>query len=305
MRDLLIAVLVLTGGLLSSVGWALEGKPKVVATFSILGDVVQNVGGDHIDLTILVGPDGDAHTFEPTPKDIIPISKADVIFENGLHFEHWLNDLYESSASKAKRVVVTEGIKPLTLIDLEQTGGRQQTDELDPHVWQDVHHVIEMVKQVQKGLIQADPVHQKVYEENAQRYIDQLTKLDQWIIKTAASIPPEKRKLITSHDALGYFAQRYGFQVIGTVIPSATTEAEDPSAAEMGKLISLIKSVGVKSLFSENIQNPKLIKALAKDTGAVLAPGLYTDALGAKGSEGETYIKMMVHNVKIFAEYLK
>ncbi len=270
------------------------GKIKVVATHSILGDIVKNIGGDRIDLTVLVGPDGDAHTFEPTPKEGIVLAEAVLIFENGLHFEHWLNDLYASSGSKAQRVTVTEGIETITL-----------EGDVDPHAWQDVSNAMVMAELVREGLSETDPANAAYYKEHADKYLAALGELDYFIIDTLKDIPEENRKVVTSHDALGYYAKRYGLQVIGAAIPSGTTEAEDPSARQTAMLLDIIKSAGVKALFAENVHNKKLIETLSQETGVRLAPDLYTDALGAEGSEGDTYIKMMRHNTGIFAEYLK
>lgn len=280
-------------------------KMKIVATYSILGDVVKNVAGDKVELTVLVGPDGDAHIFEPTPKESIVLSRADVIFENGLHFEHWIDHLYEASGSKARRVVVTDGMKLIVLATHERINDKRSSTDVDPHVWQDVRNMMLITQQVRDSLIAVDTVNAAYYKENARKYLAELNDLENWIRETLKNIPDEKRKLITSHDALGYFAKRYSFEVVGTAIPSATTEAEDPSAAHIAQLLGLVKSSGVKALFAENIHNAKLIEMLSKEAGVVLAPRLYTDALGAAGSDGDTYVRMMRHNVKIIAEYLK
>ncbi len=278
-----------------STAQAQEVKVNAVATFSILGDIVRQVGGTQVNLTVLVGPDGDAHTFEPTPQDSIRLSQAAVIFENGFYFEHWLNGLYASSASKARRVVVTDTIKPIALA----------TKDIDPHAWQDVSNVMLMTKQVRDGLIAVDPANAATYRANADAYLAQLNELEEWIMNIFKDIPADKRRLVTSHDALGYFAHHYGLTIIGTAIPSATTEADEPSARETAKLLDVIRSSGVKVVFAENTHNAKLIETLSKEAGVILAPALYTDALGKPGSDGDTYIKMMQHNVKIFAEYLK
>ncbi len=278
---------------------------KVVASFSILGDIVKNVGGDKIDLSVLVGPDSDAHTFEPTPEENIILSQASIVFENGLHFEHWMNDLYESSGSKAKRVVVTEGVEPISSAAHEDIDEQGSLEDIDPHVWHDISNVMVMTERVRDGLMAVDPVNAQYYKENAEIYLARLGELNHWIIDTLKDLNDDQRQLVTSHDSLGYFAKRYGFKVIGTVIPSATTEAEDPSAADLARLIDQIKSTRVKAVFAENIHNKKTIETLSRDAGVQLAPGLYTDALGEPGTAGESYVKMMEHNVRIFAEYLK
>ena len=267
---------------------------RVVATFSVLGDLVKNVGGDRVEVTVLVGPDGDAHTFEPTPKESIALAQAQVVFENGLHFEHWLDALYIASGSRASRVVTTDGIEPITL-----------GNEEDPHAWHDVSNAMLMAERVRDGLIAADPANAAYYKGSAEKYLDELARLDQWIIDTLKDISDDNRKLVTSHDTFGYFAKRYGFTLIGAALESATTEAADPSAAQIAGIVEKIKSAGVKVVFTENTRNPKLIESVAAEAGVKVAPHLYTDALGPVGSNGETYIKMMRYNAKVLAESLK
>ena len=272
-------------------------KPKVIATISIIGDVVKNVAGDAVDLVVLVGPNGDAHEYEPIPADSVNISKADIIFENGLHLEHWLDKLYAASGSKAKRVVVSQGVSPRVFEDNPQ--------ETDPHAWQDVTNVIVYTQNICNALIAIDPANKDRYNANAISYIQKLGSLDAWVQAQVALIPVDKRKLVTNHDALGYFARRYGFQIIGAVIPSATTEASDPSAKQTADLLKIIKANGVHAIFSENMANPKLVDTLSKEAGVEVGPELYTDALGPVGSEGETYLKMIKYNVGVFKRYLK
>jgi zinc/manganese transport system substrate-binding protein len=272
-------------------------KINVIATISIIGDVVKNVAGGSVKLVTLVGPDGDAHEYEPIPADSVNIAKADIIFENGLHLEHWLDKLYEASGSKAKRIVVSQGVSPRIFED--------NPSENDPHAWQDVTNVILYTKNVRNALDALDPANKDLYNANAQNYIQKLQALDTWVKEQVALIPVDKRKLVTNHDALGYFARRYGFQIIGAVIPSATTEAADPSAKEITDLLGIIKANGVHAIFSENMANPKLAETLAKEAGVAVGPELYTDALGPVGSDGETYLKMIKYNVDVFQKYLK
>ncbi len=267
-------------------------KLKVVATFSILGDMVKNVGGEAIDLTVLVGADGDAHSFEPTPQDGIKLTKADIIIENGCYFEPWINDLYQASQSRAKRVAVTDGV----LVSGEN---------VDPHVWHNVQHAIAMVNNIKEALISLDPTHQAIYAANAANYLNELQALEAWVIEQVNLIPQEKRKLVTSHDTFGYFANHYGFEIIGTAIASATTEAAEPSAKQMAVLIEKIKQAGVPVIFTENINSPRLMQMLADEAKVRVAPSLYTDALGQEGSQGDSYIKMMQFNVKTITESLR
>ena len=276
---------------------AYADKANVVATISIIGDIVKNVAGDSVNLITLVGPNGDAHEYEPIPSDSVNISKADIIFENGLYLEHWLDKLYSASGSKAKRIVVSQGVSPRVFEDNPQ--------ETDPHAWQDVNNVILYAQNVRDGLVMIDPVHKEKYMANANEYIQQLKDLDAWVKGQVSSIPINKRKLVTNHDALGYFAREYGFQIIGAVIPSATTEAADPSAQQTVSLLNIIKANGVHAIFSENMANPKLVQTLSQEAGAKLGPVLYTDALGPAGSDGETYLKMIKYNVGVFQRYLK
>ena len=273
---------------------ALAAPVKVVATFSMVGDLVKNVGQDRVELTVLVGANGDVHAFEPTPQDGIILSKADIIFENGLHLEHWLDDLYASSASKARRIVVSDDVETL-----------KAQGDVDPHIWHDVNNALIMVENIRKGFGEVDPTHADYYEHNAQVYIEQLARLNYWVMEQLKDIPDENRKLVTGHDTFAYFAARYGFQIVGAAIESATTEAVDPSAAQIAALMDKIKSAKVKAVFTENMHNPKLLQSLAQEAGVKVAPDLYTDALGPAGSDGDTYIKMIQHNVQIIAEYLK
>ena len=269
---------------------------NVVSTNSILADWVDHVGGNFVRSVVLVGANGDPHTFEPTPKDGVLLKKADVIFEIGLHLEPWLDKLYGSSGSKAIRDRVTEGI---TLIHVNGE------NEADPHVWHDVGNAVIMVQAIRDALMKADPQHSDEYRNNADIYLTKLSILNAWIVKEIANIPKERRKLVTSHDTFGYFSQRYGFTIIGAVIDSATTEAADPSALKIAQLVKKIKASAVPAVFVENVTNPQMLKAVAREAGVKVAPKLYSDALGVPGSDGEDYIKMMTYNVQTIVEALR
>ncbi|GAB4418253.1 MAG: zinc ABC transporter substrate-binding protein AztC [Anaerolineae bacterium] len=298
-------------------------KLKVVATFSILGDLVQTIGGDKIELHTLVGPGGDTHTFEPSPSDSVALVEARLIFENGLELETWLDDLYTASGSTAKRVVVTEGLDPLAMAEGEaahdeagdheehaaegeyeehddhtaEAGGHEHAHgEFDPHVWHDVANVIHEVELIRDALAEADPANAQSYQANAEAYLGQLKELDSWVAEEIKKIPADRRKLVTSHDTFGYLARRYGLEIVGSGL-GVSTEASDPSAAEVVGLIEEIKAVGVPAIFTENVSNPKLMERVAAEAGVTLGPQLYTDALGEPGSDGETYLKMMRYNV--------
>jgi ABC-type Zn uptake system ZnuABC Zn-binding protein ZnuA len=272
------------------------GRFNVVATFSILGDLVQNVGGDRVAVRTLVGPGGDAHTFEPSPADSAALAEARLVFENGLGFEPWLDKLYTSAGSSATRVVVTERVEPIKAGQADQHAEGQQA-EYDPHVWGDAGNAIRMVEAIRDALAKADAANADVYKTNAERYLAELKALDDFIVAQTSKLPPDRRKLVTMHDTIGYFGKRYGYAILGTALGSTSTEAADPSAGELAKLIEQIKAAGVPTIFAENVHNPDLMDRIAAEANVKLGPPLYTDALGEPGSDGDSYLKMMRYNV--------
>jgi ABC-type Zn uptake system ZnuABC Zn-binding protein ZnuA len=287
-----------------------SGKLRVVATYSILGDLVKNVAGEEAEVVTLVGPDGDAHTFDPSPQDGMTVADAQVIFENGVGFETWLDKLYASSASKATRVVVTKGLEfregqcNHSKAEREKLGDAHKHED-DPHVWHDVKNAIHMVGVIRDKLCEIDPSHADRYRANAAAYLAKLETLHAWVEKEVEAVPPGRRKLVTTHDTFGYFADRYGFTVVGAALPSVSTEAADPSAAEFAKLVEAVKKAQVPAIFTENVHNPKLTERLATEAGVKLAPSLYTDALGKPGTQGDTYETMVRHNVTTIVVALK
>jgi len=291
MSSVLIVALMAAGcaGTPTQPGSGGAGRLKVVATFSILGDFVRSVGGDEIEVRVLVGPGGDAHEFAPSPADGVALAEAALVFENGLGFEPWLDDLYAASGSKAGRSVATEGIQPMS--------AAEEAGETDPHVWHDVTHAMQMVETIRAALTQADPANAQTYQANADAYIAELRELDAWVMPQVQTLPEARRKLVTSHDTFSYFAARYGFEVVGTALGAASTEVADPAAGEIATLVEAIKATGVPAIFAENIANPRLMEQIANEAGVQLAPTLYTDALGEPGSAGDTYLKLMRYNV--------
>ncbi|MEJ7837253.1 MAG: zinc ABC transporter substrate-binding protein [Thermomicrobiales bacterium] len=287
-------------------------KLQVVATFSILADVVANVGGDAIELTTIVPVGGDAHSFEPTPDQVAGVSEADLIVSIGIGFEPWLEDMIGASGAEGRNVVVTEG---LDLIDgFEEEHEHEESDEhenehkgedhadeetgaIDPHVWGDVANMIAITATVSQALVAADPANTATYEANAAAYTTQLQTLDTFVRDQVGTLPVEQRQLVTSHDTFGYFARAYEFEVVGTAIGSLTTESGDPSAEEIANLVGEIEATGVPVIFAENVSNPALIESIASEAGVEVGPALYTDALGEAGSDGETYDAMMRYNV--------
>lgn len=283
---------------------------KVIASNSLIADWVYQVAGDKVELKTLVGADSDAHNYEPTPADSVAMAQADLVFENGLGFEQWMDKLYRSSASTARRVVLTKGVVKEPLSIAEEEGGHHHDHEghhhgeVDPHVWHNVRYVIGMVAKIADELSRADELHREIYQQRALSYTAELQELDEWILKRTSRLSNEQRRIVTNHDSLGYFCERYQFTVVGAVFESATTEAEDPSARAMAQLVTKIKKTGVRAVFAENVSNTKVITALAKEADIRLAPSLYTDALGAKGSAADTYIKMIRYNVETIVKAL-
>ena len=273
-------------------------KLKVVATFSVLGDFVRMVTGDIVLLTTLVGPDSDTHEFEPAPSDSVHLADADVIIENGLGFERWLDAMYRASGSKAARIVTSAGV---TVREMQEKG--QQ--ETDPHIWQNPLNAIQMVKNIVAGLSKADAAHADVYQKNGAAYIKQLEHLDAELSAEVDKLSRDRRKIVTSHDALGYFAEHYGFTIIGSVIQSLSTEAGEPSAKDIAKLVNNIQAVGTKAIFLESMVNPTLVERVANEAGVNIGPALYTDALGARGSTGQTYLEAMRHNAQAIVGALR
>jgi zinc/manganese transport system substrate-binding protein len=290
---------------------AVAGEPlRVVASFSILGDLVAKVGGEAVALTTLIGPGVDAHTFDPAPADLVALESADLIVENGLGFEPWLDRFFASTAPSGARVVASEGIAPRVAGEEHEEGDAHEGEDagehgqFDPHVWHDVANAIVMVENIRDALAAADPANAGFYATNADAYINELEALDAAIREEVATLPEERRKLVTTHDTFGYFADAYGFTVVGTALGSLSTEAGDPSARDIALLIGQITESGVPAIFAENVANPDLMASIAAEAGVELAPPLYTDALGPPGSPGDTYVGMMENNAATIVQAL-
>ncbi|EPR44280.1 ABC-type metal ion transporter, periplasmic subunit [Desulfovibrio sp. X2] len=266
------------------------GPLRVVATFSILGDMVKNVAGDRVELATLVGPDTDTHVYEPTPSDARTLAKADLVFVNGLGFEGWMDRLVESSGCKGQVVVVSKGVKPRTMID-EDEGGKEV---VDPHAWQDLTNGAIYVANIEKALVKADPANAAFYTANAEAYLKKIKETDDWVRAEFAAIPAPRRRIITSHDAFGYFGQAYG--VIMLAPEGFSTDAE-ASARGVSRLIRQIRSEKISALFVENMSDPRLIERIAKETGVRPGGELYSDALSRPGEGAATYLEMFRNNV--------
>ena len=267
-----------------------QDKLKVVATFSILGDLVRNVGGDRVDAVTLVGPNGDAHVYEPTPADARRIADAKVIFGNGMGFEGWIPRLLKASGSKAPVVVASTGVKPLKAAAPGHDHG-----SADPHAWQSVANAKIYVANIRDGLIRADPDGKGRYEANAAAYIAKLDALDQEVKDAVARIPADRRKVITTHEAFGYFQQAYG---IAFIAPQGVSTESEASARDVAKIITQIKRQKIPAVFLENVSDPRLSKRIADEAGAKIGGTLYSDALTDEKGPAPTYIDMIRHNIQ-------
>ncbi len=282
---------------------------QVVATTTLIGDVVSAVGGDAIALAVLMPPGADPHSFQPTPQDVARLTQADLVFINGLGLEEGLLPVIEGAAG-ARIVTVSEGIPVLSAADEhghdehEEHEGATPTTEagdiheylVDPHTWMDPHNVMIWTRRIAEALARADPAHRSDYEARAEAYIAELEALDAWIRQEVATIPPEKRLLVTEHLVFGYFARRYGFEQVGAVIPGVSAVAE-PSAQELAALEEAIRARGVPVIFVGTTVNPHLAERVARDTGTRLLT-VYTDSLSGPEGPAPTYLELMRYNVR-------
>ena len=271
-------------------------KLPVVASFSILGDLVRVVGGDRVAVTTLVGPDEDAHVFEPKPADAKALLAAKLVVTNGLGFEPWAGKLIKSAGYKGHTVVAAKGVKARHMEEEKGHGTHagHAHEELDPHAWQNPNNVVFYVRNIAAGLSQVDAAGASIYQANAEAYVQELQALDAWAKAQIATIAQAKRKVITSHDAFGYFAAQYGVQFLA---PQGINTETEPSAKQVAQLIKQIQREKIRAVFMENMGNPKLIAQLSKDAGVTLGASLYADALSPAGQPGATYLQMLRHNV--------
>ena len=277
-------------------------KLPVVASFSILGDFAKEIGGDRVSVTTLVGPNGDAHVFQPAPADAKKLAAAKVVFVNGLGFEGWIDRLVKASGTKAKLVVATKGVAPRQMEEEEGHDAHAHDakhahdhGETDPHAWQSVANAKLYVANVRDGLIAADPAGKAVYEANAATYTAKLDTLDARVKEAVAAIPEANRRIITSHDAFGYFGAAYGIEFIAP--QGVSTEAE-ASAKDVARIIRQIKAEKIPAVFVENISDPRLVDRIAKETGAKIGGTLYSDALSDDKGPASTYIDMIQNNIR-------
>lgn len=303
MRHFLIPLLLVAAIVLGcSPRPAESGKLQVVATTGIVADVVRQIGGEFVQVEVLLPPGSDAHEYTPRPEDAVMLSKAQIVFANGAGLEEFLRPLLENAGALERLVEVS---REMSLLEIEKEHeGTTHTHEhvFDPHTWFDPNNILLWVDTITQALAQADPAHRAEYQKNAEAYKGQLRELDAWIREQVAQIPPENRKLVTDHRIFGYFARTYGFEQIGALIPSVSTEAS-PSAQELAALEDAIRAYNVKAIFVEEIGSQQLAEQVSRDTGVRLV-SLYHD-LGPAGSEVDTYLKYMRYNVTQIVQALK
>ena len=313
-RGLLLATAAVAGATASAAAaGAAPPRLPVVASFSILADLVREVGGDRVEVTALVGADGDAHVFEPTPRQARQLQQARVLVTNGLGFEAWLPRLKSAAAFQGREIVASAGIAPRALPASTHAHGQAHSrghghghghahaGTVDPHAWQDVRNVIAYVNNIARGLAQADPLHADHYRRRASDYVARLEALDGRIRAEFAALPAERRSVVATHDAFGYFAQAYGLRFIA--VRGLSTESE-PSARDLARLIGQVRQERITALFVENISDPRLLQQLARETGAAVGGRLYSDALSPADGPAPTYIAMMQSNAAVLLKAL-
>ena len=318
-RNLLISATALIGFSLAAPtpAWSADAPIPVVATFSILGDMVRRIGGDRVAVTTLVGADGDAHVYQPGPADARAVSQAEILVFNGLAFEGWLDRLVEASGFGGVRVVATDGVR---LISLEDDGDHHEdhadeddhaakddhSDEhdhgaFDPHAWQDLANAVIYVDNITAALAKADPANASAYYWNRATYVAEIEALDGEIRKTVAGLPEDRRTIVTPHDAFGYYSEAYGLRFLA---PQGLSTESDPSAGDVAALIRQIREEGINAVFVESLTDERLIEQIADETGASIGGTVYSDALSGPDGPASTYLDMMRHNAEMLAETL-
>jgi zinc/manganese transport system substrate-binding protein len=268
-----------------------QDKVGAVATTSIIADFVRNVGGNRVAVATLVGPDGDAHVYSPTPGDARTLASAAIVFVNGLGLEGWITRLVKASGTKAPVVVVSNGVTPRKRQDEDRPG----RSAVDPHAWQSVANAKMYVANIRDALSAVDPTGKAAYAANAAAYLGKLDELETEIGEAIGSIPAGRRRIITTHDAFGYFGDAYGLSFIAP--EGVSTEAE-PAAKDIAAIIAQIRREKIPAVFLESITDPRLMQTIARETGARIGGTLYSDALSAPGGPAATYIEMMRHNLR-------
>ena len=307
-----------------TVSWAEQPIP-VVATFSILGDMVERIGGEHIALTTLVGPDGDTHVYQPTPKAARSVAEADVLFMNGLEFEGWLERLAEAASFNGAMVVATNGIVPIAFEehedeheehdDHEEHDEHEEQEEheehddhaghdhgtFDPHAWQSLDNAVIYANNIAAGLAQADPANASAYYINRAVFVDQIVALKSDVDAMMGALPADKRTVVTPHDAFGYFAAAYDLTFEA---PQGMSTESEVSAADVAALITQIRRDSISAVFIESITDNRMMEQIANETGATIGGTLYSDALSGETGPASTYLDMIRHNATTLSDAL-
>lgn len=288
-----------------------DGRIRAVATFSILGDMVSRIGGQHVAVTTLVGPNGDAHVYRPTPDAARAVSEAHVLVVNGLDFEGWLDRLMEAADFGGVRTVATAGIEPIVLDHDDHDDHDDHADHgdhaahdhgaTDPHAWQSLRHAVIYADNITLALSKADPQNASAYFGNRAAYVAEMEALDAEIRAAFAELLPADRTIITSHDAFRYFGRDYGLTFMA---PQGLSTASEASAHDVARLIELIRRESIRAVFTENVADPRLLKRIAEETGAAVGGTLYPGALSGPDGPAATYLDMMRHNARTLAQAL-
>ncbi|MCY3981262.1 MAG: metal ABC transporter substrate-binding protein [Alphaproteobacteria bacterium] len=342
-RNMLISASALIGFSLAAPAptWSADGPVPVVATFSVLGDMVKRIGGDRVAVTTLVGADGDTHVYQPTPADARAVSQAEVLVFNGLEFEGWLDRLVDASSFGGIRVVATDGIQPIRLEDDDEHHDDHGEDDdhghkddhaakddhdhghkddhaakddhgdgdhhghhhgvFDPHAWHDLAKAVVYVDNITAALARTDPANASTYYGNRATYVAEIEALDAEIREKIAGLPEDRRTVVTPHDAFGYYAEAYGLRFIA---PQGLSTESEPSAGGVAALIRQIREEEITAVFVESLTDPRLIRQIADETGASIGGTVYSDALSGPDGPASTYLDMMRHNSGKFAEAL-
>ena len=270
-----------------------DDRKIVVSSASMIWDMVNNIAGDKVESQLIVPIGSDPHLYDPSPTDAQKVSKADLIFMNGLTFEGWINQLIESSGTKAPTITVTNGLTPISSSEYQ--------DAFDPHAWMDVNKAQTYIKNIYEGLVRILPEEKATFESNYKAYSKKLKELDEYITQQINRVPEEHRILITSHDAFSYYGQRYGLRIEGVMGTSTEAEAQ---TSDLRRVMSIINTSGVPAIFVESTVNPKLMNQIASDNKVKIGGSLYADSIGKKGSDGDSYYNMMKSNTDVITKAL-
>lgn len=276
-----------------------QDRLKVLASFSILADFARNVGGDRVDVAMLVGPGGDAHVYTPTPADARNVAAAKLVIVNGLGFEGWLSRLVKSAGNKATVIIATQGIAPRK--EKAAPGHKDGHDDADPHAWQSVANAKIYVANIRDALVAVDAAGAAFYRANAESYLAKLDALDKEVRETVAKLPAERRKVISTHDAFGYFADAYG---IAFIAPQGVSTEAEATARDVARIIAQIRKEKIPAVFLENVSDPRLMRRISVESGARLGGTLFSDSLTGEKGAAPTYIDMIRYNIKALTSAL-